>query len=71
MTANSFVSMTLLCLARYEPSGRHARHQDPIEVVPLPVEMPAYTVRHHWHERYHHDPWPGCLRADVSKLFRE
>jgi hypothetical protein len=45
--------------------------QDPIQVLPLPVEMPAYAVKQHWHERYHHDPGHGWLRREVGTLFRD
>ena len=45
--------------------------QDPIQVLPLPVEMPAYAVKQHWHERYHHDPGHAWLRREVATLFRD
>lgn len=45
--------------------------QDPVRVHALPVEMPAYAVKQHWHERYHHDPGHGWLRGEVFKLFRD
>lgn len=45
--------------------------QDPIQVLALPVEMPAYAVKQHWHERYHHDPGHAWLRREVATLFRD
>lgn len=34
----------------------------------LPFEMPDYTVKQHWHERYHHDPGNRWLRKVISDL---
>lgn len=32
----------------------------------LPFEMPPYTVKQHWHERFHHDPGNRWLRQSIS-----
>lgn len=34
----------------------------------LPFDMPEYTVKQHWHERYHHDPGNRWLRTVISDL---
>lgn len=34
----------------------------------LPFEVPPYTVKQHWHERYHHDPGNRWLRQSISDL---
>lgn len=34
----------------------------------LPFEMPPYTVKQHWHERYHHDAGNRWLRKSISDL---
>lgn len=45
--------------------------QDRIQILALPVEVPEYAVKQHWHERYHHDPGHGWLRREVATLFRD
>ncbi|MDN0083766.1 LysR family transcriptional regulator [Crenobacter sp. SG2305] len=37
-------------------------------VFPVPFELPAYAVKQHWHERYHHDPGNRWLRQVISDL---
>lgn len=43
------------------------RHK--MRVLPVPVKLPNYAVKQHWHERYHQDPANQWLRALVAKLF--
>jgi len=42
-----------------------------VKILPPPVELPAYLVKQHWHERYHHDPSNRWLRSVVARLFLE
>ena len=42
-----------------------------VKILPPPVELPAYLVKQHWHERYHHDPSNRWLRGVVAQLFLE
>jgi len=34
-----------------------------------PVPIPAFTVKQHWHARYHHDPGNRWLRGTLATLF--
>ena len=34
-----------------------------------PVPIPSFTVKLHWHARYHHDPASRWLRATCAELF--
>lgn len=43
------------------------RHR--LRVLPVPLKIPNYAVKQHWHERYHQDPANQWLRALVAKLF--
>ena len=38
-----------------------------VHACPLPI--PPFTVKQHWHARYHHDPANRWLRGVVSELF--
>ncbi|MGE5146286.1 MAG: LysR family transcriptional regulator [Candidatus Eiseniibacteriota bacterium] len=40
-------------------------------IVPLPVEVPAFDVGLHWHERCHNDPANRWLRGLMVELFGE
>jgi len=37
-------------------------------IFPVPFTLPAYEVKQHWHERYHHDEGNRWLRRTVSEL---
>lgn len=42
---------------------------EPVKTLALPVELPHYQVKQHWHERYHADV-PNCwLRQVLADLF--
>lgn len=58
----------LLCTVPKRAGLLMARHGD-VCVWDLPFDLPAYTVRQHWHERQQHDP--GCLwlRSTIAGLF--
>lgn len=40
-----------------------------LAVYPCPVPIPGFTVKQHWHARYHHDPANRWLRGVCSTLF--
>ena len=40
-----------------------------IRVVRCPVKIAGFTVKQHWHERYHHDPGHRWLRSLSFQLF--
>ncbi|MCW5771297.1 MAG: hypothetical protein KIT16_06645 [Rhodospirillaceae bacterium] len=40
-------------------------------VLPLPVDIPKFQVKQHWHERFHQDPGNRWLRGEVVALFQD
>ncbi len=38
---------------------------------PVPFSLPDYSVKQHWHERYHHDQGNRWLRGIVSELLSQ
>ncbi|SFU54607.1 LysR family transcriptional regulator [Pseudoduganella namucuonensis] len=42
-----------------------------IRVLPVPVALPAFSVKQHWHERYHADASNRWLRQVMARLFSE
>ncbi len=38
------------------------------KVLKLPFKTPAFTVKQHWHERFHHDPGNQWLRRVIADL---
>ena len=41
------------------------------KVLKLPVDMPSFEVRLHWHQRYHQDPANRWLREVMTELYAE
>lgn len=52
-----------------EQLARHFASTARLKVLPLPVEVPAYYIVQHWHERYTQDPASRWIRGIVSDLF--
>jgi DNA-binding transcriptional LysR family regulator len=42
-----------------------------VDILALPVEMPKFQIKQHWHERFHHDPGNRWLRGLVADLFQD
>ncbi len=42
-----------------------------LRVLPCPLPVEGFTVKQHWHTRFHHDPANRWLRAGCSTLFLE
>ena len=40
-----------------------------LRVLPLPFEIPGFTVKQYWHARYHHDGANRWLRSICAELF--
>ena len=38
-------------------------------ILPLPVALPSFSVKQHWHERYHQDASNRWLRQTMAQLF--
>jgi DNA-binding transcriptional LysR family regulator len=69
LALSSIVSGTdLLCTVPRRAGLIMAQHGD-VSVWDLPFELPAYTVRQHWHERQQHDPGCQWLRVTIATLF--
>lgn len=45
--------------------------QDQVQVLELPVPLPAYKVKQHWHERFNADPGNIWLRRTLMELFAD
>ena len=41
-----------------------------LAVHPCPIAIPSFTVKQHWHGRYHHDPASRWLRETCATLFQ-
>jgi len=41
------------------------------KVLPLPLRMPSFEVRLHWHQRFHQDPANRWLRQLMAELYAE
>ena len=42
-----------------------------LNVYPCPVPVPSFTVKQHWHARYHHDAGSRWLRGVCADLFQK
>ncbi len=42
-----------------------------IKIVEPPIRIPAFEIKQHWHERYHHDPANKWIRGLIAELFLE
>lgn len=42
-----------------------------LSLYPCPVAIPSFTVKQHWHARYHHDPASRWLRGLCATLFQD
>ncbi len=40
-----------------------------LRVFPCPIPIPMFTVKQHWHARYHNDPGNRWLREAIATLF--
>jgi DNA-binding transcriptional LysR family regulator len=43
--------------------------QQRVRAFELPVALPGYAVKQHWHERMHGDPGHAWLRRTLARLF--
>lgn len=42
-----------------------------VKALPPPYDLPNFSIKQHWHERYQHDPANRWLRSTVAELFLE
>jgi hypothetical protein len=43
--------------------------QEAVAVLEPPVSLPSYSIKQHWHERFHADPANVWLTRTLSDLF--
>ncbi|MFL6716095.1 MAG: hypothetical protein ACJ8G3_07020 [Burkholderiaceae bacterium] len=43
--------------------------QEAVIVLVPPIGLPSYSVKRHWHERFHAEPTNEWLRRTLSDLF--
>jgi DNA-binding transcriptional LysR family regulator len=48
--------------------GEMMQGRGALQLLPVPFALPPYSVKQHWHERYHHDPGSRWLRGVISGL---
>ncbi len=42
-----------------------------VKMLAPPFDLPVFSIKQHWHERYQQDPANGWLRSVISDLFLE
>ena len=42
-----------------------------MKMIEPPIRIPAFEIKQHWHERYHHDPANKWIRSLIAELFLE
>jgi len=58
----------LLAIVPYRYGASMAASED-IRMLPVPLELPSFQVKQHWHERYHADASNRWLRQAIADLF--
>lgn len=58
----------LLAIVPYRYGAIMATSED-VRLLPVPVELPSFQVKQHWHERYHADASNRWLRQVFARLF--
>ena len=67
----AIVSTTDLIVTLPRHIGETLAKSNDLNVYPCPFPIPAFTVKQHWHERYHHDTGNKWLRGVCAALFRQ
>jgi DNA-binding transcriptional LysR family regulator len=58
----------LLAIVPHRYGAAMASSED-IRILPIPLELPSFQVKQHWHERYHGDASNRWLRQVFAQLF--
>jgi DNA-binding transcriptional LysR family regulator len=58
----------LLAIVPYRYGAAMAGSEN-VRMLPVPVDLPSFQVKQHWHERYHEDASNRWLRQVVASLF--
>jgi DNA-binding transcriptional LysR family regulator len=62
------LSRTNLLAITPEPAALLFAKHAPLQILPLPVEVPEFVIKLYWHNHYHHDPGIAWLRGMFAKL---
>lgn len=71
MGLTSIVSSTDLLVIVPSRLAAACRELAEVSILPLPVDIPKFQVKQHWHERFHRDPGNCWLRSLVAELFQD
>jgi DNA-binding transcriptional LysR family regulator len=71
MGVTSIVSSTDLLVVVPSRLAAVCRELADISVLPLPVDIPSFQIKQHWHERFHRDPGNCWLRRLAAELFQD
>jgi len=58
----------LLAIVPYR-YGASMTASEEVRMLPVPLELPSFQVKQHWHERYHADSSNRWLRQTIAELF--
>lgn len=65
----AIVSTTDLVATLPQHIGQTLASSSGVKLHPCPVTVPGFTVKQHWHARYHHEPGNRWLRGVIASLF--
>jgi len=51
--------------------GELLRGRGEFSIFPVPFPLPEFTIKQHWHARFHHDPGNRWLRGAIAELVSE
>ncbi|HVO14982.1 MAG TPA: LysR family transcriptional regulator [Alphaproteobacteria bacterium] len=71
MGVTSIVSSTDLLVVVPSRLAAACRELAEVSILALPVDIPSFEIKQHWHERFHRDPGNAWLRRLVAELFQE
>jgi DNA-binding transcriptional LysR family regulator len=71
MGVASIVSSTDLLVIVPSRLAAACRELADVRILALPVDIPKFQIKQHWHERFHHDPGNCWLRGLVAELFQD
>lgn len=71
MGVASIVSSTDLLVIVPSRLAAACRDLADVRILALPVDIPKFQIKQHWHERFHHDPGNCWLRGLVAELFQD
>jgi DNA-binding transcriptional LysR family regulator len=67
----SIVSSTDLLVIVPSRLAAACRELAEVNVLALPIEIPKFQIKLHWHERFHHDAGNRWLRGVFAELFQD